>query len=132
MKRRILFLDDSPKRHEIFRTSPFAQMDLVDYATSYEEATNYLANVKYDILFLDHDLSEEDNLCDPDKATVSRTGTDVVKYLINNRLTHNNLLVVVHTFNPAGAQKMCALLEDVGIKYIYQPFRAPGKELYDI
>lgn len=116
----ILFLDDNELRHEAFRSLPLS-FDTVIHSYSYEEAVNALKQVDFNILFLDHDLSEEDIMCTPGIDNRGKTGTDLARWIVTAPIKRPDL-VILHTFNPVGAKTMKYIFTGVGIPTIELPF----------
>lgn len=124
MKHKLLFLDDDPHRHALF-SNFFAKNDHVqiDHVTTCDEACEALEAVKYDVAYLDHDLSVKDNYCEPGSITHAKTGSDVAKYIVENLSSANiPTLIIIHSFNPVGAKYMQDLFNDKDIKNIWRPF----------
>lgn len=124
MKQKILFLDDDLFRHTSFKEyfSKSENVD-IDYVHNYEEAVKALQETKYSIAYLDHDLSVMDHYCDPLISSHSKTGSDVVKFMITE-LAEDYIptLVIIHSFNPVGAVNMQHLLNSKNIKNVWRPF----------
>jgi len=110
---KILFIDDSPYRHIDF-TKLIPDADMV---FNYKQAINALCHTMYDIIFLDHDLSEEDIGCLPGVTNKDKTGTDIVNFMVQNNIKPTEA-VVIHSFNPIGSDRMERILQDVGIKVL--------------
>jgi DNA-binding NarL/FixJ family response regulator len=121
---KILFLDDSSFRHQCFDKNHEKTRDIeISHAYDYESAVRMLSNNKFDIAYLDHDLSDADQLCNPDSETIEKTGSDVAKFValeLQPQLIPD--LIIVHSFNPVGAKNMVNILEDRGIKAVWAPF----------
>lgn len=115
-KLRVLFLDDNPVRHQLFRK----WLSNADHCFTYEECVKLLSLTHYDVASLDHDLSETDEMCLPGVNNKARTGTDIAEFIA--RQANRPKLVVVHSFNPIGAQTMCAILSRVGVGALRVPF----------
>lgn len=115
---KILFLDDNEERHKRFRYNSIGQD--VTHVYSYAEALAALAYNRFDQVFLDHDLSE---MASCGMAPVDeKTGYHVaciVADLPEERLPD---LVVIHSFNAAGAKRMRAALQGVVKHVIERPF----------
>lgn len=123
MPRQVLFLDDNPLRHSRFSAEGLFVDDICFHAYDYEQAVDLIDTHTFDVMYLDHDLSEEDQSCNPIGITYKKTGTDVVRYLVSKKDSlSKNLMVVVHTFNPAGAKIMINMLHDADIHCLYIPF----------
>jgi hypothetical protein len=129
----ILFLDDDKLRHTAFRDNyPRREGDVIHHVFTYREAVEHLHAFDYDVMFLDHDLSLEDVMCNPDGPTNAKTGYDFVKYFglseqVYQKILARDTFVVVHSYNPVGAKRMVDQLNDYGIRNIYQPFAWRGK-----
>ncbi|WP_027093943.1 cyclic-phosphate processing receiver domain-containing protein [Cohnella thermotolerans] len=66
-------------------------------ARTAEEAIRYLRTKKVNVLSLDYDLSSS-----------PKTGYDVVRFMVNNRIYPQ--LIVIHSANPYGRRRMLNLL----------------------
>ena len=101
---RILILDNDRERHRHFARKLIN--DTVVHVFSAKEAIIQLAHEKpFDAVFLDHDLGDAGDL----EASGPGTGYEVAKWLAE----HGDRCppaVILHTFNPVGAQNMQALL----------------------
>jgi hypothetical protein len=120
---RILVLDDEQERHEGFARR-FKGHD-VYHVYTYAQACAALANnFRFDLAQLDHDLC--DFWQDPETGcTYERTGEDVTKYIIDyipEGLRPKR--VVVHSWNPGGAQRMLELFRDAGVPAVRDAYRA--------
>jgi len=104
---RILFLDDNPNRHSTMHQNCIGAV--VDHVHTAGEAINHLERKEYDLIMLDHDLSE-----DPDKMNSTPTGNDVASYMARHLVQHSDTPVVIHSLNPPGAQNMMNALHDGG------------------
>lgn len=113
--RKYLFLDDDEIRHNIFTKYIDEHIGkqedyLVCHAVNFEEATSYFkSHQEWEIIFLDHDLGMEDQMCTPGLNNRYPTGTDVAQFMVDNKVVTK--AVVLHSFNPAGVQRMIAILE---------------------
>lgn len=123
----ILFLDDDMERHKYFNKW-IPSGHFVAEVNNYE-STITLLNIKdknfYDIMFLDHDLGVEDQMCTPGVNNRYKTGTDVAQFIVENDIRPNKF-VVLHSYNPVGVQRMLKILSTAGIKVVCHPF---GKNL---
>jgi CheY-like chemotaxis protein len=102
---KIFLLDDSMRRLQRFRRA--FQSHLLTHSASASEAIELLAKEKFDLICLDHDLHEHDN-----DWIASGTGYEVAEFLGNNRTPNDQTRIVVHTMNPAGGDRMMAVLKD--------------------
>ena len=100
----ILVLEDDPERHRHFRRGLFGHsLTIVEKA---EEAIAHLQRTKsWDAVFLDHDLGGETYV-----ASGPGTGYEVACWLEENPL-HLPTLVICHSLNYAGREKMLRALE---------------------
>lgn len=67
------------------------------------------------ILFLDHDLDEEN------KLTTKNNGYELVKKIVEEKLQPKSVFYI-HSMNPAGANKMVGLLKNNGYYAEWFPF----------
>jgi len=120
---RILFLDDMQTRHNTFRDLVEDQRDL-DLLIAYNasQAISYLGTDGCDIdqAFLDHDLSEEDIMCEVGGASRVPTGMTVVDHIVTMKAPPRQ--VIVHTCNGPAGDEMERRLKDAGIQVIRLPF----------
>jgi DNA-binding response OmpR family regulator len=103
MKERILILEDSLERHRQFREKFGLHVVIVDTTS---EAIKLLAEKRWDILFLDHDLGDEGNV-----PSGPGTGYEVACWLEEHQ-SHMPKKVVLHSSNQPGRNKMKAALPD--------------------
>jgi len=103
-KRKILILEDDPERIRIFRDK-FHDCDL-DMVDTSNDAIELLDENQYDLICLDHDLGGEVyvNSLDPN------TGYQVTSWMSKNDHQNTDTPVVIHSFNPAGANNMYVAL----------------------
>ena len=115
----ILFVDDMEERHKAFlKRKPLGSK--VYCAHTYDQAIWHLGTIQFDILFLDHDLSETAIMCDPDNID-ERTGTDLAKEIVSLDLDPKPG-IVIHSLNPVGAERMHLILKDAGYDAVRIPF----------
>lgn len=120
---RILFLDDSDWRHEEFmRRMEGDETQRVWQARSAGEAIAFLDSVRFDRVFLDHDLSEDDILMTVGGKSKVSTGMDVVDHVL--RMDDPPREAVVHSCNTPAAEVMQARLAQhpAGIRVSRVPF----------
>lgn len=101
MLKPILWIDDI--RH------PEPSQIPIDIARTYDDAIRFLSENEYVTVYLDHDLSDYDEL------GVERTGYTIVKWLVDRKLDG---LPVPHqyeylTANPIGRANMKSLIDNV-------------------
>jgi hypothetical protein len=116
---KILVLDDQEQRHDWF-SARFSGHYVV-HARSVSEAISALSNLWFDRVQLDHDLGEWEVL--DDETLVERSGMDVVRF-ITDELPRDRVpgAIVVHSWNPVGAQNMVNFMRDRGITSIHIPY----------
>ncbi len=115
---RILVVDDWDHRHDELRKCYNSANNILIHSYGYDEALIEINATPYlfDAMFLDHDLSDEAVMCDPDN-TYEKTGTDIAKHIINTidtKKLKKNLKIVCHSMNPKGRDKMTKLLKKAG------------------
>lgn len=121
---RILFLDDDHIRHSYFTLwTQGHDVRHVDTAQQAKDAiaARYGTGSGYDLIFLDHDLggrtfvsSEEEN-----------TGYQVARFLsdkLKSWQSQRRPRIVVHSWNPAGAERMVKALDAAGYKVDWRTF----------
>ena len=114
---RILVLDDMEVRHDGF-VRRFKDHK-IDHAYTTEEAMFYLALYKYDLVCLDHDLAPEHYISD-DRG-FGNTGYDVAVF-ISEMTTDLPTQILIHSWNPVGAERMKMQLQGLGIFVTCKPF----------
>lgn len=124
---KILILDDMEERHEGFKKI-LSGHELI-HAWTFSQAQDFLANDRFGMACLDHDLG--DNLSiRPDWQTDmygshQLNGADLCYWLRNNP-QHCPPKVLVHSWNPDGAESMRRLLCQIdGVQVEVKMFRAP-------
>jgi NAD+-processing family protein with receiver domain len=117
---RILFLDDDPKRHELFARAHIGHQ--VTFVWGVFDAVRALgasecAGEPFDYACLDHDLGGHQMV-----ESGEATGYEVAQHIAFMTTEARPRRVVVHSFNPVGAQNMVRLLADAGVPCIRAPF----------
>jgi CheY-like chemotaxis protein len=120
---KIFILEDDPNRVEWLKENlnPDIELDITDEV---EEAMPWLRERKYDVIFLDHDLGGDQMV----SSDVWNTGSTVAKMI--HETPNKHLTVIVHSYNPSGAQIMIDSMRDKGVKCHYFYFR--GREFVDV
>jgi CheY-like chemotaxis protein len=116
---RILFLDDDPERHALFNQAldmsmqeqVWAVYDVAGAIDALEEGS------PFDIAFLDHDLDGRIYVQESEG-----TGTEVAQHITTLEPADRPGLIVVHSFNPAGASRMLKILQAQNCNAQYYPF----------
>ena len=106
----VFILDDSPERIAFFQSIFGNDMD---YAHNVSAALNMLRSRKYDMIFLDHDLSEND----PGAAS----GSTLADILEEEKL-HTNIPIIIHSMNPVGAQNIQRTLNNTHSQVVVVPY----------
>lgn len=119
---RILFLDDDLMRHKLFREELANRGHIATHVETADRAIQELSNNKFDLVYLDHDLG--------DKTFVPSEGSEPTGYTVALFMAKGSdrARVVVHSYNPAGAQKIVQHLDDAGFKVDWRPF---GPSMFD-
>ena len=109
---RVLILDDAPERHMAFAERLLGEE--VTHVYLHESAVAVLkVEFSFDRVYLDHDLG------------TTATGYDTAKFIaVELPKEKRPRLVVVHTNNPIGGDRMLRILQDGGVVTEHQPFRA--------
>jgi len=123
-KRKILILDDDHRRMAAFydRFEKETHGNDVYYVGTADEAIALLKKheMDFDMICLDHDLSEEDN------RTIrfgKGTGTEVASFMAGNFETKRDFLtyVILHSTNSVGVNSMFNILDSVGFYVVIRP-----------
>jgi hypothetical protein len=123
--RNYLFLDDNSARHDQFLDftySLFETEEEKDYCIRHvhsvlgaTEVFNEDLNKEWEILFLDHDLGEQDQMCLPGVNNKFPTGTDLAGFILENNI--KSRLILLHSFNPVGRNTMSKILQGKYLVY---------------
>ena len=117
---RILIVEDDPGRCAWFEQKFAGGRHIVDITCDVREAAGWLAARDYRLILLDHDLAEEHYFSDePDDE---RTGYAVAAWLAAHTDRQRDAVIVVHSLNYAGAQRMIDVLRDAGREAEHLPF----------
>ncbi len=111
---KILILDDDGRRHRKFATK-YGSEDLTHVYTSHD-AIRVLEKHDFDYVFLDHDL--KGRIMEPSGPG---TGYEVAEWISNNTERQPSKLVIVHSLNHIGSDKMVNVLNRAGIKSMQVP-----------
>ena len=121
----ILFLDDDEIRHEMFEKWVIKGIQATT-TKSYKEFIAVAPLKNWDIIFLDHDLGVEDQMCIPHVTNRFPTGSDVARYMIENDIKAKK--IIIHSYNSVGAANMINIFKEIGVTAIYHPFDAGLKD----
>ena len=110
MRKRFLFLDDTEERHEHFdRICEALSVDVWHVYTVKQAIDRLKSDDRFDCVFLDHDLDERDDW----------NGWVVAKFIAVHMDRGNQPRnVVIHSWNPAGADDMESVLLDSGYRNV--------------
>ncbi|HEX8144349.1 MAG TPA: cyclic-phosphate processing receiver domain-containing protein [Pyrinomonadaceae bacterium] len=115
---RILIVEDDPLRCAWFEQR-FAGHHM-DVTCNVAEAIRWLGAHDYNVILLDHDLTEEHYFSD--EHDDERTGYAVAAWLAEHPDRHPEALIVIHSLNYVGAQRMLDALRDAGRDAEHVPF----------
>ena len=115
---RVLVVEDDESRCSWFRER--LRGSLLDVTCDVRQAVSWLAERDYSAVLLDHDLADEHYFSsEPDDE---RTGYAVARWLAENPTAQRDALIVIHSLNYTGAQRMLAVLRDAGREAEHIPF----------
>lgn len=114
---RIFILEDDPRRISWMKKNFYSgiKLDITDVA---KEAITLLTENRYDIVFLDHDLGGEQMV----DSSVLNTGSTVAKMIHETK--NKDLTVIIHSYNPSGAEIMINSMRNNGVECHYFPFQS--------
>ncbi len=115
---KVLFLDDDHNR--IRKAREYFSEDALFVAETAPQAISILEKEsKFDVVSLDHDLGGK-VYCPSDEFS----GYEVANYIAGMPVERRPYRVVVHTYNPAGADNMMRALKDKVPELLRIPFSA--------
>jgi CheY-like chemotaxis protein len=115
---RILIVEDDEARCVWFGRK-FAG-DELDVTCDVGQAFAWLAEREYEMILLDHDLTEEHYFSDePDDE---RTGYAVAAWLASHPDRQRDATIIIHSLNYLGADRMLAALREAGREAEHIPF----------
>ena len=115
---RVLIVEDDGARCAWFRER--LRGSRLDVTCDVSLAVRWLAERDYNAVLLDHDLADEHYFSnEPDDE---RTGYAVARWLAENPTAQRDALIIVHSLNYTGAQRMLAVLRDAGREAEHIPF----------
>ena len=117
-RHRVLIVEDDEARCAWFRER--LRGSRLDVTCDVALAVRWLAERDYNAVLLDHDLADEHYFSnEPDDE---RTGYAVARWLADNPDAQRDALIIVHSLNYTGAQRMLAVLRDAGREAEHIPF----------
>jgi len=103
---KVLVLDDKRKEQFEKRLSAIGVTD-VTYAVTASECIAHLSETRFDLIFLDYDLT----YMQVDQPSSENTGAAVARWLSDHKMNPNhNAYIVIHSVDPYGAQYMKEML----------------------
>ena len=115
---RILIVEDDEMRRSWFDLQ-FARFER-DVTDQVAQAIQWLAQRDYDLIFLDHDLAEEHYFVTV--ADDGLTGYAVAAWLAENPHQQTQALIIIHSLNYPGSDRMLEVLLNAGRRAEHVPF----------
>lgn len=97
----IFILEDDSIRMGLFREA--LKDHNIDHASNVQDGKRLLTANEYDLILLDHDLGGEQMVHSSDE----NTGYQLAKFIRDDNISAR---VITHTYNPAGAKNILAVL----------------------
>ncbi|MEI7826119.1 MAG: cyclic-phosphate processing receiver domain-containing protein [Chlorobiaceae bacterium] len=115
-----LFLDDDLLRHEVFAEQCKTRGNEPFHAHTIDEFMGLTDGKHFDIVHLDHDLNDFSFISKFTDmyGTGEQNGVDAARWLAVQLPEHRPSKVVIHSWNPSGAARMRAILEEAGFNDI--------------
>lgn len=115
---RILFLDDNLERWKAYRFQTIG-CDTKHVMTAKQCMLSLMNDEKYDLVSLDHDLGGK--TFQEEKAN---SGTEVAEFIQHMLPKHKYpTQIVIHSWNPQGAERMMRSIAKTRIPCCYEPFK---------
>jgi hypothetical protein len=108
--KKFLFLDDTQERHDHFTNICKDLNVFVVHCKTALEAINAMFNMKFDCVFLDHDLE------DTDPNSTGQTVAEFIALHLDHYKVPRN--IIIHSWNPEGAKKMENVLKLANIQNV--------------
>jgi CheY-like chemotaxis protein len=115
---RVLLVEDDPARCAWFEQKLTGRA--MDVTCDAGQAIEWLAAREYTVILLDHDLAEEHYFSD--EHDDERTGYAVAAWLAAHSDRQRDALIVIHSLNYAGADRMLQALREAGRDAEHVPF----------
>lgn len=105
-----LILDDMESRHiEFIKITQFLDVDC-EHVWNASEAISRLKNKEFDVVWLDHDLSDEHYSIEGQANPVNEgTGAEVAEFIATMKEPPKR--ICIHSWNPVGVENMCNILK---------------------
>lgn len=115
---RVLILEDDANRISSFRDcfQELGKPHCIEVTKSVNEALGWVQEHPYDLIFLDHDLSDEHYAGEPGNTTfVNPTGYDFAKWFETNpERAHDHGNFFTHSMNPIGRVNIRLAIQSTG------------------
>lgn len=123
----VLFLDDSPVRHRVFKQAIPDQAMIVYLTETYRQAVQALdMGPRFDEVHLDRDLNDYGaRSMSEDVPAHELTGEHIAEFIANMPKNRQPLRVIVHTLNPDAGHRMVQALVAADVAASYHPFGNP-------
>lgn len=115
---RVLIVEDDPMRCSWFEQKFTSHV--LDLTCDVNEAVEWMKVRDYVLILLDHDLIDEHYFSD--ESDDERTGYAVAAWLASHPDSQRHALILIHSLNYAGAQRMLDHLRDAGRVAEHIPF----------
>lgn len=115
---RVLIVEDDEMRCAWFRERLRGRQ--LDVTCDVRTAISWLTEREYEAVMLDHDLADEHYLSDI--RDDERTGYGVALWLADNPTAQRDALIIIHSLNYVGAERMLSVLRDAGRDAEHVPF----------
>jgi len=105
---KVLVLEDDSRRIFKFRQRFLEAGFVPTFVDTAKDCITYLEKEKFDCIFLDHDFGGEIYV----DLNDSNTGSAVARWMNCNDNLNSDTMVIIHSFNPAGAKYMNRLIKN--------------------
>lgn len=105
---KILILEDDDRRIRKFKENFIGCQLFITHLPA--TANKWLEEEEFDLIFLDHDLADEHYIFDTNCSET--TGLCTAEFLGNNPHLCKNTIIIVHSQNPNGSERMMQALKE--------------------
>lgn len=112
----VLFLDDNPRRTEMFLAALVDSGHTIDTCETAKDCIELLQSNSYDCIRLDHDLGGEYWV----ESERDDCGMAVVRWIVENKPQIPK--IIIHSHNVKAAKEMCRQLREAKYVTLYIPF----------
>lgn len=114
---KVFILEDSYNRISLFREVLGGHFNFAFVKDNvYDAKVVYETGKPFDLILLDHDLTDDDYR---DTGRQENNGTEFARWLAN---FNPDCPIIIHSYNPEGAQRMALDLTRAGWNVTLQPF----------